>query len=209
MIISHRHRFIFIKTTKTAGTSIEVFLAQCCGDDDVVTPFGVAEAGHVPRNHEAYYNHMAAAEVRQQVGEEVWRSYFKFCFERNPWDKVVSMYYFTRGRHGQQELAFDDFVRRRAFPIDHPKYLIDGRLAVDFVGRYETLATDLTDVCARLGLPVPVLPRAKGQYREGDSDFQPHYDAELAAIVADAYRWEIDRFGYCFGEAALADGRAG
>lgn len=37
MIVSHRHRFIFIKTTKTAGTSVEMFLRQFCGPDDIVT----------------------------------------------------------------------------------------------------------------------------------------------------------------------------
>ncbi|PYL93687.1 MAG: hypothetical protein DMF14_00320 [Verrucomicrobia bacterium] len=39
MIISHKHKFIFIKTVKTAGTSLEVFLSQHCGPDDVLTPF--------------------------------------------------------------------------------------------------------------------------------------------------------------------------
>lgn len=37
MIVSHRHRFVFIKTTKTAGTSVELFLRQFCGPDDIVT----------------------------------------------------------------------------------------------------------------------------------------------------------------------------
>ena len=36
MIISHKHQFIFIKTVKTAGTSIEVLLDSICGPDDVV-----------------------------------------------------------------------------------------------------------------------------------------------------------------------------
>lgn len=38
MIISHEHKFIFIKTAKTAGTSIEVALAEICGDEDIITP---------------------------------------------------------------------------------------------------------------------------------------------------------------------------
>lgn len=40
MIICHEHQFIFIKTTKTAGTSTELYLRQFCGPDDVVTPCG-------------------------------------------------------------------------------------------------------------------------------------------------------------------------
>ncbi len=38
MIISHRHRFIFIKTGKTAGTCVEIALAGLCGPEDVITP---------------------------------------------------------------------------------------------------------------------------------------------------------------------------
>jgi hypothetical protein len=38
MIISHENKFVFIKTTKTAGTSIEIELSRLCGDSDVITP---------------------------------------------------------------------------------------------------------------------------------------------------------------------------
>lgn len=38
MILSHAHRFVFIKTKKTAGTSIEIELSKHCGPDDIITP---------------------------------------------------------------------------------------------------------------------------------------------------------------------------
>ena len=37
MIISHKHKFIFFKTRKTAGSSIQVSLAKYCGEDDIIT----------------------------------------------------------------------------------------------------------------------------------------------------------------------------
>ncbi len=38
MIVSHARRFIFVKTSKTAGSSIELLLSKFCGPDDIVTP---------------------------------------------------------------------------------------------------------------------------------------------------------------------------
>ena len=121
MSISHKHKFIFIKTVKTVGTSLEVFLSQHCGPDDVLTLFDPPIEGHQPRNYngsgdhiseilripfgprsawrcllarrERFYNHMPAWLVRLRIPPTVWNSCFKFCVERNPWDKVLSHYH--------------------------------------------------------------------------------------------------------------------
>lgn len=56
MIISHRHKFIFLKTRKTAGTSIEMWLQSFCGEDDIVTPIYPSESGHRSRNDRGVFN---------------------------------------------------------------------------------------------------------------------------------------------------------
>lgn len=38
MLLSHKHRFIFLKTYKTGGTSIEILLSRFMGEHDVITP---------------------------------------------------------------------------------------------------------------------------------------------------------------------------
>lgn len=43
MILSHKHRFVFIKGVKVAGTSAEIALSQLCGPDDVITPITPAD----------------------------------------------------------------------------------------------------------------------------------------------------------------------
>jgi len=43
MILSHQHRFVFIKGLKVAGTSVEIALSQICGPEDIVTPITAAD----------------------------------------------------------------------------------------------------------------------------------------------------------------------
>ena len=49
-IVSFSHEFIFIKTRKTAGTSLEVYLAQQCTDEDIIAPIYPENPSHKPRN---------------------------------------------------------------------------------------------------------------------------------------------------------------
>jgi hypothetical protein len=140
VIVSHRHRLIFIKTRKTAGTSIEIALAKFCGDADIITRDTAAdqalraELGVRGPQHEygipyrdyrvadwrrlllrgeraRFKNHMAAERIRKLVGEAVWRDYYKVCVERNPWDKAVSLYYW-RTRSSEPRPPLLDFLRR-------------------------------------------------------------------------------------------------
>ena len=51
MIISHEHRFIFVKTHKTAGSSLEVALARECAAGDIVSHMEDNIASGLPRNY--------------------------------------------------------------------------------------------------------------------------------------------------------------
>ncbi|HEX5238917.1 MAG TPA: hypothetical protein VFW39_10710 [Sphingomicrobium sp.] len=70
MILSHEHRFVFIKGIKVGGTSAEIALSQICGVGDIVTPIMPADeryrlgtAGE-PRN---YATHLYPPPIRRQV----------------------------------------------------------------------------------------------------------------------------------------------
>ena len=108
-IVSHAHRFIFLKTAKTAGTSIEVTLSPLCGPEDVVTPIFPLEPGHEARNFgvgpRKFVNHMGGRQVRKFVGEETYNAYFKFCVEREPVDKCLS--HFAMLKHSGDHAADD------------------------------------------------------------------------------------------------------
>lgn len=226
VIVSHKHKFIFLKTRKTAGTSIEMALRPHLGPEDISTAFLAQEEAayqgpgpqnnlfpqprprlrtladylrHAFRGPDLINEHANAATVRSLVGEEVWFSYFKFCFERNPWDRQVSFYYFSTKRKGL-EISFQDFVRSKKVRVKNWQiYTIDDRIVADCVFRYETLNEDMTTLWRRLSLPGrPELPWAKSDTRPKGEGYRTLYDSETRDIVGSLYRKEIDAFGYEF-----------
>jgi hypothetical protein len=229
MIVSHQHKFIFLKTKKTAGTSIELALSQLCGPDDIITPLTEIDEARRANSRGAqnwrlhgwwssprplfarrwrkftaedygFYNHMPAAEARPRLDEKAWRSYFKFAFDRNPWDRQVSFYH-HRYRRETTPPPFASFMHQdsRARINNYDIYAIDGDVAVDFVGRFESLEDDLKLALRHVGLEPPAaLPRAKATFRRGDAPYREYYDDDTREIVARWYAREIDLLDYAF-----------
>jgi hypothetical protein len=202
VIISHQHRFIFVKTLKTAGTSIEVFLSQHCGPDDVLTPILPHVEPHRPRNQEGFFNHMPAAAIRDRVGPAVWRRYYKFCVERNPWDKTLSYYHMQNAREGGG-LTLGDFLARNDFPLNFPKYTDpgdSGRVLVDWVLRYERLAEDLAEVFGMLGVPFDgsLGVNAKAEYRTDRRPYRDVLTRKQAQLIGRVFEVERRLHGYEF-----------
>lgn len=207
MIASHAHRFVFIKTRKTAGTSLEIALSRHCGPSDVVTRISpedevlrAAAGGVGPQNDDttpSSYAHMGARRVIQVIGREAWDDYFTFAVERNPYDVVASSYRFS-ARKPSFTKTFAEFVRtpRRLdrLALNERLYRVGGRIVVDQVYRYEELPAAIADLSSRLGLELD-LPHAK----QGTG---PHY-RELygpgdAEIVGERFARTIREFGYQF-----------
>lgn len=176
MLISHKYKFIFIKTKKTAGTSIELELSQIMGVNDVVTKIAPIEQGHIARNYilngVKMYNHMPALEVKKIIGSDMFNSYFKFCVEREPVDKCLSHFSMLQNSpyHNKKNETLDwkTYVKEKKFPLDYKKYTdIRGRLAVDKIIKYEELKNDLFDIMNKLGVPFQSLKAfAKSGYRD-------------------------------------------
>lgn len=234
MIVSHRYRFIFLKTKKTAGTSIEVLLSQYCDEHDIVTKVFPAEENHKPRNWkgrgnlisdlnklpsrwhrsvcrrwlsgEKYFNHMPADLVRHRVGEDIWQNYFKFTVERHPLEKTKSHFLMQRARSGNR-LTLEEYFRRGRFCTNFPIYT-DGskNIVVDKILSFERLGTDLKETLGYLGITEShqELPRAKTSYRKNAQHAPIHFSDTQLDTLSEAFGWEIDQFGYDLSEQAGA-----
>lgn len=167
MLISHQFQFIFVKTGKTAGTSIEVELSRQMADDDVATPIYPPVQGHKPRNFVFHrglfglwelkaYNHIAARKIKTLVGREKFNTYFKFCVEREPVDKCISHFSMLRNspHHSNKEepITWEQYLSWGKFPVDTHQYTDRfGRLLVDSILKFENLENDLRDVARKQG----------------------------------------------------------
>ena len=183
MLVSHNYRFIFIKTVKTAGTSVEAFLEPyCCPPEHQVnhwTPTLMSEYGIVGArwpdgnidNH-GFYNHMSAAEIRDRLPE--YDSYLRITCVRNPYDRAISYFHFSHptftppggipldtavqlvkaGRLDELKSCFVHFLRQ-GLPDEEALLCINGVCQIQRFIRFESLIPDLEALVNELCLPLP------------------------------------------------------
>lgn len=101
--------------------------------------------------------------------------------------KVVSDY-----RYRASELDFEQYAARYGFPVDHHKYVEDGKLAVDFVGSFDRLKSDLAFVVDKIGLKFDGwLPHAKGKSRKRNFTVEDLNDGQRRRVRA-AFKTEYE-----------------
>ncbi|WP_243397348.1 sulfotransferase family 2 domain-containing protein [Crocosphaera subtropica] len=109
VLVSHKHKFIYMKTRKTAGTSVEIFFEPFCRPpkqeahftDLIISDVGIVGARGGNPNTKDWFNHIPAYLVKEKLGLSKWDTYFKFCVIRNPWDKMVSTYWYNKNKNNK------------------------------------------------------------------------------------------------------------
>lgn len=230
MIVSHRYRFIFLKTAKTAGTSIEIALSKYLGESDIITPISAPDETirrslgyRGPQNYQVplqqhspvelaraiflgrkkkFYNHMPAREVRGLIGEEIWNNYYKFCFERNPFDRVISLYFWCHKSEPRPTLA--EFLEGPEIQLLTQRGIdaytdSTGAVCVNRVGRYENLGADLEEIRLAVGLPEALnLPKAKSAHRTDRRHYSELIDSHCRSRIEALFSHELSLWDYQF-----------
>jgi hypothetical protein len=152
------------------------------------------------------------------ITEEFVAQTFKFCFVRNPWDRLVSLYFYS-GLN--KTILFEDLCHLlhqywdtiipplgwyNVAKFRHPDLQhIDGNQLhpmcawipddVQFIGRFENLEQDREELFSRLRLPVP---ERQWKLKSENKPFQEYYSKETKDLVAGLYKTDIERFNYSF-----------
>lgn len=212
MIVSHRHRYVFVHIPKTGGTSLTLALEQRLGKDDIVlsdTPKGRNRRRRVRgvTTRGRLWKHSTLADIEGLVEPAALSGYLVFTLVRNPWARAVS-YHRWLGRQSfdhasvrlARELDFAAFLRhpltraQLAVPARH--YLTPGPGGADALClRLEHLEQDLPGLESRLGFSLGPLPH---ENRSAPGDWRAAYDDDGAALVARLAAEDIARFGYRF-----------
>ena len=205
-LINEKHNYIYIHVYKVAGQSVKLALREYDLRRIPLVRDKIAKLVELPQAYtfRSIEAHSTASQVRDYLGQEKWDSMFSFSFVRNPWDWQVSLYHFIQTnkfnyqRRMVSEMTFDEYIRwrvdedvnlQRDFVYDR-----HGTQLVDFVGKIEHLSDDFATVCSRIGIPATL-----GHENSSKHDaWRSYYTDETAALIAEAYKDDIETFGYSF-----------
>ena len=153
--------------------------------------------------------------IRDFVGDQVWNEYHKFTVERNPWEKVVSEFYWKSSREPKMNHHYSDIANFKYFvdnylgswyaaPQDWSLYADKDELKVDQVIQYSELSSSLCRMFNQT-LGVPLTEDMITGTRKKSGFRKKHYtelykDQSVIDKVAVMFKKEIQYFNYKFGE---------
>jgi hypothetical protein len=207
-MLSHKKKFIFIHVYKVAGSSIRKVLHQ---DSAISFRQSSLKDKWISLSKGVKYSsdfdgHITALQLKNSLPADIFNTYYKFAFVRNPWDWQVSLYLFglKDKNHFQHEL-FKSFANFEAY-LDwriredlhlQKDFLVDdsGNLLVDFVGKLENLKEDFEYVCNKIQIQSIDLPHLN---KSNSEKYQRFYNERTKQLLADAFKEDIEFFNYSY-----------
>lgn len=185
IVVSEKHRFIYMKPCRTGGTSI---LRQTLEQSPLDT-------FHF-KDHRNRFIRWIHAITDAQLAE-----YRIFSIVRNPWDRAVSIASYFKVplasfiRNHDRLTGCSTLMRQHSMPCTQYTHHDSVQFA-DWIGRFENLESDFSKICRELGFAPPSpFPHANRSHR---TRYQDYYDAKLRQELTTIYRDDIERFDYRF-----------
>jgi hypothetical protein len=206
-------KYFYVDIVKTAGTSIRSLLnANCCGMEHIGKHNFVWNKTwdwqQVPSLLTEYNKRFAKD---RQIYASNFVDYFKFTFVRNPWDRLVSLYFWGQQIKPQPpyiNVSFAEFVLLLDSRWDeYYRYFIDTKPMIDwvrndqnqiplnFIGKFETLDKDWLLICNRMNFACVELWHT---YKTKHLHYSTYYNKKIKEIVGKLYEEDVEQFKYTF-----------
>lgn len=183
---------IFIHIPKTGGTSIRAALDF-----------------PEPQPEKRIRKHYVAAEIKRFLPADIWDNAYKFAFVRNPWERLVSQYWY-RIRQGATEAHHDRLQGFRIWVMENippqssinlePQWLwvTDGQdgILVDRIFRFDKMQDEFERLRKEADLPEVELPHLNVNARK--DNYRDYYDDALRIHVANYYQQDIEHFNFTY-----------
>lgn len=223
VLVSNPYKFIFLKTSKTAGTSVEMALEPVCAPkghkvqeavETVLSDIGIIGSRMRPCTlppqpaieRGTWCHHKPAADIRRDLGEARFAAYTKITTIRNPFDRCVSLFHWANRQlldlidsFDQIRTTFQDFIKSLEWGTNESIAFIDGEYIIDRAIRFEHLSQDLGATADDLGIPLRpnALPHTKSTAKTRKLyPVADYYDQPCIDIVRKRQSWVFDRFDY-------------
>lgn len=209
---------MYIAVPKTATTFVENFLERLSINDGDKT-FRTSRILSMQK-HE-FYKHIPLSQIEPDL---IKNFNFTFAFVRNPFDIVVSWYfYYFQKKCNSNDL--DDLVKKygynfngsfKDFVLNAPEFVFRNQISfvqsknkkLDFIGRYENLSSDL-EYCLnkvfKTDLPLSEYYSKVGDLSKYKNDtihqkYTDYYDDESYTIIKSRFKADLIYFKYNYSD---------
>ena len=209
-MLSIKNKFLFIHIPKTGGNSIQKSLVDYSEDEivvklpvqDGINRFAISSKYDVKK-------HSTLLEYKNKIDADLYSQIYKFSVIRNPWDRVVSLYfhsYRTWNKKKFTQTIKDAHKMRDFIRLEKPAQGLAGYFKqgidsspldqdIDFLIHFENIDEDFKTVCEKLNIPYRQLSTLNQSKR---SEYTNYYDNSSRKLVEKLYADEIDFGKYTY-----------
>ena len=193
-MISHKLRFIFIHIPKTSGNSLSLFLKDFIDDDIIQKSSRMGEKQGISilcGEKGITIKHADIKYYENTYGEKI-NDYFKFTIVRNPYDRMLSFYFWSKRKNNQKfnRNEFINFIKKNK-SLQH-KYIDNTFHIIHF----ENLINELKNIeCFKEIVDFNNYPTLNAS-SNSKRNYNEIYDKELKDLVFNKYKKDFELFGY-------------
>lgn len=181
-----KYKWVFVHPEKCGGVSIEQILRTHYGYKNVVMD-----------NKNQHYNISDYINTLDLPATE----YFKFGCIRNPWDRMVSLYYHAV-KHDNYKLDFDSFIYMIKYEVKKLsgfyKFCHNGKFIMDHVAKLETFELDVQSLMKKMGITKYVLSKYDHSTNRPRKPYREYYNKKSRSFIEEKFKWDIEYFDYEF-----------